>query len=176
MVKITGLELDKERSSDGTNGSMWTLVFTEGLFEGPGVSKFLEPVQFKLKRKDYQYSIPKGFYIYYNPYNNQWQIIENDKKDECDDVGYNVGGFIVRSCNDIVFLYPRCTDDVQYVRPFTEEFTEGYEKRLITCDDYDDLCGAFREENFSNDFEIDCPIIETGNEFNDAEFDTGEFT
>jgi hypothetical protein len=171
MIQVKGIELDLERSSDGSKGGMWNLVFTSGLFSGPGVQKFTEPFQFRIKKGEY--STLKGYYIYYNPYNDRIQIIENNETG-CQDLGYNIGGFLIRDCDEIVFLYPKCKDDVQYIRNFDEVFDESYEKRKITCDEYEDLCGAFREENFSNDFEIDCPIIGT-NEFDVYEFDPEEF-
>jgi len=61
------------------------------------------------------------------------------------------------------------------VIPFTEEFTNSYELRKISCEEQEYLCGEFREMNFSNDFEIDCPIIEDNNAFDMYEFDNEEF-
>jgi len=183
MTKIQGMELDLEKSSDGTSGDMWKLVFTQGLFEGPGVSKTTEPVQFIIKKKDYNHPLPVGYYIYYNPYYNKFQIT-TDNPEECTDPGYNIGGFLVSNCR-MIFLNPKCTDDTSYIRPFAEEFDQNFEKRKISCDEMDDFCGAFRDggedgdpdgiPGFSSGFEIDCPIIEDNNSFYYAEFDPDEF-
>ena len=174
MTKISGCELDLELSSDGTTGSMWSLVFTKGLFTGPSVSKTVEPVQFRLKKKDYNSNLPERYYIYYNPYTNKYQFIKDDLVDECQDPGYNIGGFIVSGCR-LMFLNPKCNPDVEYIRPFAEEFNLNFEKRDIDCSDFDEFCGAFRDDSFTNGFEIDCPIIEDDNAFYYAEFNHGEF-
>jgi len=174
MIKIQGMELDIEKSSDGTNNFMWSLYFTEGLFEDNNVSKTTEPVLFRLKRTDYQNPSNQAYYIYYNPYINKYNIIQKSEL-ECQekDVGYNIGGFMVLNDCRLVFVYPKCTDTVNYnrTRSFDEEFDESFENRTIDCDGLPDLCGAFREINFNNDFEIGCPIIEDGNEFDQYEFD-----
>lgn len=174
MTRIEGHELDIERSSDGTNDVQWRLVFTQGLFQGPGVQRSVEPVQFLLKRSDYNNKIPVSYYIYYDPVINKYQFVENDVKERCEDYGYNLGGFIVADCK-LTFIYPKCTDDVTYIRPWTEEFTEAYEKRNISCEEQADMCGQFRDTNFNNDFEIDCVIVEDDNAFYYAEFDPEEF-
>jgi len=173
MTKIYGHELDLEQSSDGTDGSMWTLVFTQGRFDGPQVSKTVEPVQFVLKKKDYDFPFPKSYYIYYNPYTNKYQMIENNQEEECTDPGYQLGGFIISNCR-MMFLNPKCTlgeNGTTYIRPFAEEFTQAYEKRQISCNDFNDFCGAFRDDSFTNGFEIDCPILESDSEFSFVEFD-----
>jgi len=174
MTKIEGHEIDIEQSSDGTNDFQWRLVFTKGIFEGPGVLKTTEPVQFLLKKSEYQSPTPKGYYIYYNPYTNKYNIIDRDQQNDCTDWGYNMGGFIVIGCK-LTFVYPKCTDDTTYIRPFAEEFTNAYETKKISCEDQEELCGAFLETGFTNDFEIDCPIIEDNNSFDHAEFDNEEF-
>ena len=175
MLKISGCELDLEQSSDGTDDLQWRLVFTKGQFIAPGVAKTTEPVQFVLKRSNYNLNVPKGYYIYFNPENNKYNIIENDKIDLCNNPGYNIGGFLVRNCK-LSFIYPKCSDDVEYKRPFAEEFTRSYEKREMKCSDYEGLCGAFNDVNFSDEeFETHCPIIEDNNAFYYAEFDNEEF-
>ena len=179
MTKLEGHEIDIEQSSDGTNDIQWRLVFTPALYKGPGVSKTVEPVQFVLKRKDYSNKIPKGYYIFFDPSTNKYQIISKDEienQTQCYE-GINIGGFIVTgfpSCK-LTFVYPKCTDDVTYVRPWTEEFTEAYEKRQLSCEDQEEMCGAFKDFEFNEDFEIDCPIVEDNNAFDYGAFDRGEF-
>ncbi len=174
MTKISGIELDLEQSSDGTNDFQWRLVFTKGLFEGPGVSKTVEPIQFILKKSDYISPVIQGYYIYYNPVTNKYNFLAREEQDNCKDYGYNIGGFIIVDCR-ITFLYPKCTDNTTYIRPFTEEFTTAYESKKLSCEDQSELCGAFLETGFTNDFEIDCPIIEDNNAFDMYEFDNKEF-
>ncbi len=174
MIKIYGHELDLNRSSDGTNDIAWTLVFTQGRFDGPGVSKTVEPVQFKLKKKDYNFPLPKSYYVFYNPDNNKYNIIENGEVPECSDYGYQLGGFVISGCR-MMFLYPKCTDNAEYIRPFAEEYDQNFEKRQIKCSEVQDFCGAFRDDSFTEGFEIDCPIIEDNNAFNYSEFDPEEF-
>jgi len=174
MQVIYGQEIDLEKSSDGTTSFMWNLVFTGGEYQGPGVSKTIEPVQFKLKKNNFPSKLPDRYYIYYNPYNNKYQFLKDSEIGKCADPGYNIGGFIVTDCR-IVFLNPKCTDDTTYIRPFAEEFDQNFEKRQINCSDLDEFCGAFRDDSFTNGFEIDCPIIEDNNAFYYAEFDDEEF-
>jgi len=86
MIKITGHELDLENSSDGTNDFQWRIVFTKGLFEGPGVYKTVEPVQFILKKSEYNSPLPISYYIYYNPYTNKYSMVKNSDFDDCNTV------------------------------------------------------------------------------------------
>lgn len=174
MKKMYGHELDLERSSDGTDDNQWRLVFTQGEFQGPGVSRPVEPVQFLLKKKDYDSPLPLSYYIYYNPYTNKYNIIKDDVMDECTDPGYSIGGFIISGCR-MIFLNPKCTDDLEYIRPFAEEFDQAYEKRDIKCEEFEDFCGAFRDDSFTEGFEIDCPIVEDNNAFDYGQFDPEEF-
>jgi len=174
MLVIQGQEIDLEKSSDGTDGRQWNLVFTSGQYIGPSVSRTVEPVQFRLKKSDYNSKLPQGWYIYYNPYINKYNILQKDQIPECNDLGYNIGGFIISNCK-MMFLYPECSNDVEYIRPFAEEYDTAFEKREIKCEDYDDYCGAFNELGFDTGFEIDCPIIEDNNAFKYAEFDPAEF-
>jgi len=174
MKKIYGMNLDIEKSSNGTDDIMWSLYFTEGEFQSNQISKSTEPIIFRLKRKDYYTETISSYFIFFNPYNNKYTIL-NKKELECieKDYGYYIGGFIVLSDCRLIFLHPDCKDDIEYkrIRNFSEEFTEAYENRSIDCEGDPEICGAFREINFNNDFDIGCPIIEEDNEFNEYEFD-----
>ena len=174
MKKLYGHELDLEQSSDGTDDFFWRLVFTKGQFQGPGVIRTVEPAMFNLKRSEYDSPLPLSYYIYYNPLTNKYQLVQNDEKDKCNDLGYMIGGFIVSGCR-LMFLQPKCTEDLEYIRPFSESFDQAYEKRNISCEDFDDFCGAFRDDSFTNGFEIDCPIVEDTNAFDYGQFDPEEF-
>jgi len=174
MEILIGQEFNLDKSSNGTNGNMWTLVFNSGEYKGINVTRTVEPIQFILKKKDYNSPLPLRYYIYYNPYINKYQFIKDDEFDECTDPGYNIGGFVISDCR-IMFLQPKCTEDLEYIRPFAEEFDKNFEKREINCQDFDEFCGAFRDDSFTDGFEIDCPIIEDNNAFYYAEFDHDEF-
>ena len=177
MTKISGMALNISKSSDGTNGAQWQLFFTEGLFEAPGVLKNTEPSLLRLKKSDYQCTVPCGYHLYYNPYTNKYNLIDNDTyliNKDCNDYGYLIGGFVVAGCK-LTFVYPRDCEDTEYIRPFSDEFDTAFNKKVSNCDEHLDICGAFDELQFSDAYDISCPIIEDGNAFSQYEFDNEEF-
>jgi hypothetical protein len=181
MIKIQGMELNFEKSSDGTNGSSWQLYFNRGLFSNSSGSmiRFTEPTVVKLKKKDYDYSKPKGFYLYYNPNNNKFSIVENNEDLSCEEPGYSIGGFLIKNCK-MYFVYPKSCEGIEYRRSFDDAYNDAYNNLSINCDTPDEVleevCGEFREMNFNNDYNIDCVIFETSeNEFNACEFNPNEF-
>ena len=174
MIKIEGCELDIEKSSDGTNDNSWYLYFTGGVCEAPSVIKTKEPSILRLKKKDYQSIYPIARHLYFNPETDKYTLLDPSEVQECDDLGILLGGFIVIGCK-LTFVYPKCTDDKTYIRPFEETFDEAFEKRQLSCDEQSELCGAFRDFQFDESFEIDCPIVEDNNAFDYGEFDRGEF-
>jgi hypothetical protein len=181
MTRISGMILDIEKSStDPISG--WYLYFTEGLFEAPGVSKFVEPSILRLKKKDYSSTsggLPRTFHIYFNPLINKYTVIENSEIDECEDTGYSIGGFMVKNCK-LYFVYPKDCEDIEYRRPFAEEYNEAFNKLEINCDTPDEvleeICGEFNRENFNNDYKIECLVFTSeDDQFCYVEFDSEEF-
>jgi hypothetical protein len=175
MVKISGMDLNVEKSSDGTNGAMWYLYFNEGLFSGPGVSKTVEPSIFRLKKADYDSKLPKSYYMYYNPYINKYNLLTPEEEAEtCQDLGYSIGGFIIKNCK-LYFVYPKDCEDVLYTRGFAEEYDTSYNKKTYNCYIEPDICGEFHSENFNNDYRIDCIVYGDENGFDVCEFESEEF-
>jgi len=179
VVKIHGMELNLEKSSAGTNGAMWSLYFNPGYFYGNGVIRSTEASEITLKKSDYNCTLPCGYHMFYNPWNNKYTLIESKDIEDCNDYGYSIGGFIVKNCK-IGFVYPKDCEDIEYRRSFDESYDDlPFNQLDINCETpqelLDEVCGTFLEENFSNDYDINCIVYEENNQFKYCEFDPEEF-
>ena len=148
MEKIIGMVLDYENMQ----ADKWVLKLTSGTYEGDGVIRTVEPATIKLNKSDYTDLQLEVFDLYYNPFNNQYNTVQRtdefDNANYCPDYGYHLGGYMINGCN-LRFMYP-ISDDVEYVRPFTDEFSDGYVDDSVIVD-----TNVTRPSAFSFDFNLD---------------------
>jgi hypothetical protein len=146
--------INPEKSS--SQGPMWYLYFEakeDFIDYNLGVSCTLEPAILRLKKEcNSDTGICHG-YVFYNPLTHRFQILENEE--ECLD-SYLIGGYIIQINEDckLNYIYPDCETDS--IRNFSGDFNEGFNKLLQNCDNDLDICGQFREDNFSEDYKIGC--------------------
>jgi hypothetical protein len=169
MEKISGLTLNLEKSSSGV---YWYLYFDAGSFIGPGIRKDTGDYILKLS-KQCSDSIISG-HVYFNPVNNKWNIFE-EFQDNYE--GYHVGGYIITPECKLIFVgpsVPDCENVTEYRRDFDDSYDQNFDQLSINCDTppevLDDVCGQFLEENFSNDYDINCVVLEEKDQFNLVEF------
>jgi hypothetical protein len=128
MTKLTGMDLNIEKSSDGTNNNQWSLFFNPGYFSNESNTMFrkTESSVLKLKKLDYNCPISCGYHIYYNPDNNKYNVIDSEEHYDlsCHDYGYNIGGFVVKNCK-LVFVYPKDCENIEYRRGFGDEYNSA---------------------------------------------------
>ena len=187
MILVKGMDLNIEKSSNGTNNNQWLLYFNRGYFVNSSETlvRSTDSNVLKLKKSNYVCEYPCGYHVYYNPDNNKFSIIDNQEYNQisegtvCHDYGYSIGGFIVHNCK-LNFVYPKDCDIIEYQREFAPEFDESYNKQRFDCntseEELAEICGTFNDLNFNNDYDIDCIVYENSeNEFNACQFDNQEF-
>ena len=153
--------LNPEKSSN--QGFMWYLYFEskeDFIDKNLGISCTLEPSILKLEKTCVSDTgICTGF-VYYNPLTQRFEIKEQTTEAEDCLNSFLIGGYIIQNNNNgckLSYVYPDC--DTEQIRDFSEEFTNGFNKLVQNCDNELDICGQFREENFSEDYRIGCVEI-----------------
>ena len=178
MTVITGIEIDTEKSS--ATQEDWSLYFTGGEFLGINVKRTVNPAILHLKKSDYKECKginPCLYYLYYNPKTNQYTLWnQSDDLDVCNDLGYMIGGFMVKDCK-LTFVYAKDSDNCQYKRVFDQSYDLSYEHTEVYCSDCPDQ-SIFCSDMFTDAFQTDCIIQETSDSngcssFRKYSFDSG---
>jgi len=169
MEQIIGMVLDFENMTK----DKWILKLTEGTYKSAGVIRTVEPVIIKLNKDDYTNYQLEIFDLYYDPYKNKYNTIQRpetfDDSNYCPDFGYHLGGYMINGCV-LRFLYPVSTT-VEYVRPFSDEFSDGFVDDSIVVNS-----NVWRPAPFNSDFNLDFQTItveedpKPGNEFEITSF------
>jgi hypothetical protein len=163
MTVITGIELDTEQRSSTPED--WSLYFTGGEYQGINVKRIVSPSILYLKKSKYRDCRginPCLFYLYYNPKNDQYNLINsNEDIDACNDYGYMIGGFQVKDCQ-MTFVYASSSENCQYKRIFDNSYNDGFEHTEVYCSDCPDQ-GIFDIDMFTDAFQTECVIQETPN-------------
>ena len=112
----------------------------------------MKPKHFiKLHKDDYTDHQLEVFDLYYDPEKDKYETIQRtedfDDANYCPDFGYHLGGYLIEGCK-LRFIYPT-SDTVEYIRPYSDEFSDGYVDDTIVVDKTGEIIA------FSADFNLD---------------------